>query len=165
MATMLPYALGDVRANREGLLSLAQRARLMQQLEQMQQNLKAYLLEFGVVNAVFLTMLIIGGVELGGVLGVTLAMMAFMLAFERLAGARARRLAADVAAQRVNMLQGPIQRFTWLDRAGIKRYGVKIEGHLFTLPPHIYHALNDELCYRIYYTPRTHTLLSMEALA
>lgn len=165
MATGLPYTLGDIRANREGLLSMAQRARMIQQLDAMQHNLRAYMVEFGVVNAVFLTMLIVGGVEVGGLLGTALVLATLMLIFERWAGARARKLAADVAARRVNILVGPVQRTTWLDRAGIKRYGVRIGRDVFIVGPHIYTALNADQSYRIYYAPHTHTLLSMEPVA
>lgn len=161
MATTLPYALGDIRANREGLLSMAQRARMLQQLDAMQHNMAAYLVEFGVVNAVFLTMLIIGGVEVGGLLGTALVLSTLMLVFERLAGARARKL----AAQRVNILEGTVQRTTWLNRAGIKRYGVRIGRDVFMVGLHIYNAVSADQRYRVYDAPHTHSLLSMELVA
>lgn len=165
MATMLPYALGDIRANREGLLSMAQRARLAQQLDVMQHNLTAYLIEFGVLNAVFLAMLLVAGVEQGGMLGTGLILSTLMLMFERLAGARARKLAADVAAQRANVLEGMVKRVSWLDRAGIKRYGLRIGQQVFVVAPHIYAAIDESVPYRVYFTPRTRTLLSMEMVS
>lgn len=163
MATLLPYAVGDVRANRDGLLSPAQQLRLLQQLDAMHADVKAYVIEFGVVNLGILALLLMAGLEAGGLTGAVIVAATLMLIFERLVGARARKLAADVDARRVTCLTGPIQRCTWLDRAGIKRYGVRIAGQQFQVQPHVYAAIQDGDPYRVYCTPRTHTLLSMEA--
>lgn len=160
----LPYTRGDIAANRAGSMSLAQSARLREDIVTIQANISSHLFEIGMVGLGLLLVLLIGGVQMT-VLSATLVLVAvLMLLFERLEGVRLRRLRADLDQRRVQWVAGAVQLQTWLDRAGIKRYGVKLGAMQFQVAPHVYRAIDSTQHYRVYFAPVSGALLSIEVL-
>lgn len=162
--SVLPFSRGDVRANRSGTISHAQRARILENIDQLSAEARAHLTEAALVAGGFVLVLGLGGIPILELWLIAGGVAVLLCGFGWLNGRRLRRLHADVAALSVSVYEGLVEPQTWLDRAGIKRYGFTIAKRTFRIPPHVYEQINADRCYRVYWGTHSGELLSMEGL-
>ena len=160
----LPFSRGDVRANRDGLMSHAQRARILENIDVLRAQNREH-----VIEASFVAVSTIGIAVFAEATGITLVACALvcaaaLLLFTWLDTARLRRLHADVDQLSVAMREGPLAPTSWLDRAGIKRYGIQIDKQIYRIPRHVFEQIESGQQYRVYYGKHSGDLLSMEEL-
>lgn len=160
--TTLPFNRGDVSANRSGKISYAQRARILENIEHLRTEARAHAAEATFVALGLVLVAVIGGLSTSAVLLVAGVNAVLLAGFVWLDGRRLRRLHRDVEQLRVASYAGQITATSWLDRAGIKRYGVQAGGRVFRVPLHVYDRLDATQTYRVYWGAHSGELLSME---
>lgn len=159
LMTRLRFTAADLAANQAGELSEEQETRL--------QRSQTRLLSIGAVSfigAVFLATLFLFLGQKNQTLVLTMIGVLLTLVNALWVGTVARqwlRLGADLRAQRVEVIDGILERVLRPTRYG-QNYLVRLSGQEFAIDKDTFKAFVHEEPYRFYRTPHTHTLLSVE---
>ncbi|MBI5568165.1 MAG: hypothetical protein HY870_24940 [Chloroflexi bacterium] len=157
-------------ANRQGLLAKEQAPRLYKTFVQ---GLILSAISTGVTALFLVTFLAPPNLAIG----IRLPGVAFAVLFGGLfiwSGiSQTLRAALDLMANRVECVEGPVQkkievsrtRSTRGHRQASRRFYYTIDSRRFQVDECAYHALIEDLPYRLYYTPRGQRLVSVEPLA
>jgi hypothetical protein len=145
LSTALGFSAADLNANRLGVLTPYQRDKLF---NQRQQALS--------LPAILLVVLFIAGY----ILQLEFILIAFFAAcLVTLIVATWQRFQEDLE-NHVNVVAGQLTQRTML----LGRNAAVVDGQTFNLPKHLVNAFNNNLHYRLYYTPGTRTILSAEII-
>ena len=145
LSTALGFSAADLNANRLGILTPYQREKLFNQRQQV--------LSWPVI----LLVLLLG---VGYVLHIEFILIVFFGAcLVTLIIATWQRFQEDLEG-RVDVIAGQLAQRT----LPLGRYAAVINGQTFSLSKHLINAFNENVHYRLYYTPGTRTILSAEII-
>ena len=145
LSTALGFSATDLNANRLGVLTPYQRNRLSSQRQQA--------LSWPII---VLLLLLVGGY----LLHVEFILIAFIGAcLVTLIIATWQRFQEDLEGH-VKVVAGQMAQHT----LPLGRYAAVVDGQTFSLPKHLINTFNQNLHYRLYYTPGTRTILSAEII-
>jgi hypothetical protein len=156
-------------ANRQGILAKEQAPRLYKAFVQ---GLILSAIATGVVALFLITFLTPPNLTIVvRLLGVAFAVL-FGGLFIWTGFSQALRAALDLMANRVECVEGPVQKKIEVSRTRSTRGGhrtnrrfyYQIDSRRFQIDECAYHALIEDLPYRLYYTPRSRRLVSVEPL-
>lgn len=158
----LAFDEGDVEANRAGYFSEAQKARLNR--DRRSQALgEMFLLVLSLVGIV----LVLGAVNLAyltpPILAVLVGIGAFFLGLAALIWARSSRTRADLRENRVAEAEGRVDLVVNSGQYAAN-YFLRVGDIRFTVKQNAFLAFKNGDPYRIYYTPRSKRILSVEWL-
>jgi hypothetical protein len=152
LAQALRFSAEDLALNRQGRISEAQRRRLI--------GWTAFLIVFGLVLCVAAPAILI--VMFSSWQATCPVLICVLIGGVVLYGAHLSR--RDMASGAVAVLRGPVQRTKWSDGEGGTSYYYAIGTMRFSVRRAAFDALIPGLPYAVYYSPRSHKLLSIEPL-